>query len=134
MKIDILNYTFDINTFNNIIERRKFFCFEYSSLCLSDNFHSFDLIHPPTESIYKKLGRLLFTNNPPPYHYDFYMDCSPELAKRNFFFKLKQRFGYSVRSSTYFTSISKSKSNSIRNSPIIVKYLSLTQRNKVFPS
>lgn len=114
LKLEIKKYTFNDEALRVIKERKNYYNFELKSMIKNNpdvNLALVNLQPPNKESCYRKCTRLLFTNLPSPYRYDFCLDCSPTKARINVVLQIKQRFGYSKRSSsTCFMSFSTSRS------------------------
>lgn len=64
--------------------------------------HKAEFLSDPIESCADKCYRVIFTNDPPPYHYDY---CPPVIKQKNamdeVIYYIKQKYGYSSRKSSY---------------------------------
>lgn len=82
---------------------------------------------PPQEQCLEMVYRILFTARKPPYHYDFIIQYSPQLARKNVINFIKQRFKCLKKTSTRFK-ISISKCSSLHGQVRTIRGLSLRNR------
>lgn len=89
-KNQIIKLIFGSQLYNTISSR--LFYYNHKSEFLSD----------PIETCADKFYRVLFTNDPPPYHYDY---CPPVTKQKNamdeVIYFIKQKYGYSSRKSSF---------------------------------
>lgn len=125
-KHDLSRLTLNKNIIHNISKRSNFHYRNIDSILNNPSSYK-STVKVPKESCSSKLFRIVCTSYSHPYHYDFGIRCSPELAKTNVLCQIKQRYGYSRRSSSvcFQTSASSrtanSQSNSVRNNQNSIK-------------
>lgn len=124
-KNDICSETFVLDCLTIVNKRIEY----YNSKISENNDHTqpLSIIQLPIEPCLSKSYRILFTVRKPPYHYDFIVQYSPDMARKNVLSHIKQKFGVPKKRSTRFK-LPTSKSSSLHGQRRTVRGLSLKQR------
>lgn len=97
VKQNIMKLTFSQNDYENIMSKRNYYYYINNM---------FSIVYTRKESCYDKLYRLLFTNKPKPFYYNFSTKNPLDREEKHVIYKIRGRYGYSKRnSSTFFNTI-----------------------------
>lgn len=115
LKEDLINDIFIVSPVDRIHTRVNYYSMILKNTNNTDSINNLALLQLPQESCLSKTVRILFTNNPHPFYYNFYVTSSVEQEKLLVMYQIKMRFGYSKRQKlTHFFSF-QSKSISLKN-------------------
>lgn len=106
LKQELSVLTFDSKAISTINERIEYYNEVFNVVYgnLNDNptiYNNNNYKKKPHELCCSKVRRVLFSMKPNPYHFDFKINTTSDKAKSNVLLMLKQRYGYSRKSSTY---------------------------------
>lgn len=115
LKEDLINDIFKVSPVDRIHTRVNYYSMILKNTNNVDTINNLTLLKLPQEPCLSKTLRILLTNNPHPFYFNYYVTSSVEQEKSLVMYQMKMRFGYSKRQKlTHFFSF-QSKSISLKN-------------------